>query len=292
MKRTVTAALVAVLALAGCGSGGSSAEGKRPFELVAAASAATMKAQTSRFAMHVTVDGSALFGAARGPIGFGAAGEIDYTSQKGRATFDFADLGEAGEAAPKDLEMVFAGTTVYVKGGPFGGTEEKPWVEIDATKVAAQYGGIGAGDLHIADPINALDYLNGVSDEVTEVGREKVRGADARHLRATLDPEKAAASLPAAAQGLLRQLNGGRGLDMDVWIDDAGRLRKLTTTIRLSQVLGALAPGDSESTKGGDGEKAAVTTTFELFDFGTKVDAAPPPPEQVAPPAAEAKPAQ
>jgi hypothetical protein len=291
MKRCVTAALAAVLVLGACG-GGTNTAGKKPFQLVAAASAETLKAQTARFTMHVAVDGS-VFGGESRSMSFGTSGEIDFRDQHGRATFDFGDLAKE-EDVPKNMEMVFAGTTVFIKGGPYATPAGKPWVKIDGAEIAGLSGGLPGGDLQAADPTKALDYLEGVSDEVVEVGREKVRGEDTRHLKATLDPAKAAGSFPAAAQGVLRQVNGGRGLDLDVWVDGAGRLRKLTMSIRLSQILGALAPGDSESTpttgERGD-EKAAVSTTFELFDFGTKVDVAPPPADQVVP-VADVKPTQ
>jgi hypothetical protein len=54
-----------------------------------------------------------------------------------------------------------------------------------------------------------------------------------------------------------------------VWIDDEGRMRTMLQTIDLSKVAGA------------EGGAGALTTTFELYDFGTDLDVKPPPADQV-----------
>lgn len=63
-----------------------------------------------------------------------------------------------------------------------------------------------------------------------------------------------------------------QSLPADVWVDDEGRLRKMQYRLKLR------AKGTSTSQQQG----ATVSTTMELFDFGTTANVRRPPASQVA----------
>ena len=87
-----------------------------------------------------------------------------------------------------------------------------------------------------------------------------------RHLRATLDLSGAQAA-PAASFEARLVAAGIDALPVDVWLDDAGVVRRLRVSL------------DSAGT---------MTTTFDVYDVGADVTVEPPPADrvvEVAPPA-------
>jgi hypothetical protein len=138
----------------------------------------------------------------------------------------------------------------------------KPWARTDTVNVLqlanAALGGLGLSQPF--DPAQVLPYVRGVSGEVTEVGRETVRGIAATHYRASIDLSRAAEQSNPEVQPGWRGAAAKQPLPADLWVDDQGRLRKLIVTVT------GLMP---------------VTATFELWDFGIAVNAVAPPPDQV-----------
>ena len=96
---------------------------------------------------------------------------------------------------------------VYVKLGTGLGrfvVGDKPWVRIDATD------GEGLGSelfdmSSVGAPTTALEYLNDVSGDVSDLGADTVAGRPATHYRATLES----------------------GVTIDVWIDANDRVVKV-----------------------------------------------------------------
>lgn len=117
-----------------------------------------------------------------------------------------------------------------------------------------------------ADPTQGLEMLRGASDDITEVGRESIRGADVTHYRGTVDISEALEMLKGALREQLEQVlaTGGDGLPFDAWIDDDGRLRQLDQTMTLTMPQ---LPGQSID----------VTSRLEMYDFGVSVDVVAPP---------------
>jgi hypothetical protein len=119
-------------------------------------------------------------------------------------------------------------------------------------------------------PTQALAFLKGASDDIKEVGKDQVRGAETTHYKATIDVSKAIASQPADKREPLEKLFEGSGMTSfpaDVWIDAEGRMRKMQYVIKVK--TGAAGP-------------ATVDTTLELFDFGSPVDVEAPPASETA----------
>lgn len=99
----------------------------------------------------------------------------------------------------------------------------------------------------LAASTDALRHLESIADEVTEVGREEVRGTETTHYRAVAH---------------LSQLGAPPEDDrfpVEVWIDEAGRTRRYRY-----EILG-----------GGE------IFVWEFYDFGVTVDLEAPPPEKV-----------
>jgi hypothetical protein len=145
-----------------------------------------------------------------------------------------------------------------------------PWVKVDLAASGLHGGADGAQlrQFQQADPTQFLAYLRGVSDEVETLGREAVRGVGTTHYRATVDLERASREAgaftdPERFRQLVEQL-GTSTVDLDVWVDDEGRVRRQ----RFEQPLPE-PPG------------ATVGVTLELFDYGAPVEVSAPPADQV-----------
>jgi hypothetical protein len=253
MKRGVAVVLVVMATIAGaCGNGGGD---RTPQEIVFATASETSDAGSSRLAMTIGLGEAA---AAQGlPSSIEAEGSFDYESRTGLLTMG---LPLQPGQPPVDVEMRLIGNVMYMKfpaemSAAFGG---KPWVKIDL-QAAAEASGADLGALSsaaAADPTQSLAQLRGVSDDVTEVGEEELRGVKVTHYKLTINVEKAIAETPEAQREMVRsQLEklGTDTLPAEVWIDDDGRLRKMTQQVTV--------------------EGAGTTeVTIELFDFGIDVD--------------------
>jgi hypothetical protein len=241
--------LAGLLMLAGCG-GGATTSGKSTTTaaenaaVVAGAPDATIKAGTTRMNISLTVKS----GSQTAPIT--GNGSYDYKKRLGELTLVLpAQFGGT-------MNEIINGNLLYLRLPQLG----PKYYIIDVNKATSGTGTFS--QLGNADPSSALDTLRGVTSDVQKLGTETVRGAPTTHYRGTLDMAKAAAQAPVAVrQRLLQQLKTVKSAPFDAFIDDAGRLRKMTTHIVL----------DSTS---------SVDTMVELFDFGAPVHVALPPKNQ------------
>ncbi|MGH8902655.1 MAG: hypothetical protein ACRDYA_13510 [Egibacteraceae bacterium] len=191
-------------------------------------------------------------------------GVLDIARRAGRATLELAD----GEA-----EVVFAGDATYFRlpGSP---QPQKPWIRIDRQDVE-QFSGL---ENVSSDPSRNLDLLDGIVGEVEQVGEEDVRGVRTTHYRFTIDLQQAVEKAPAERREAVQQqaaiLGGGR-LPMELWLDAKGRIARQTFAIDLENIQ--LPTGSPPS-----GELSGTARTLiEYSNFGIKVDAPPPPDDQV-----------
>lgn len=272
MRRRSTALfLAAVLALGGsavaCGDSGTSTNvDASPVQRIRAASEKTIEAGSSKMFLSVETTGDTA-------VTFEGEGAFDYESRKGLMTLDTSSLAAGG--FPKELEMRLDGDIVYMNLGSIlpGG---KPWAKIDITK-AGELGSQFASLSQLGtnnDPSNTLAFVEGVSDDVKTVGKEKVRGTDTTHYSAVISLDKAvAAAKTEDAKAAIAQMKEQMGVDTvpgEFWLDAEGRVRRYRSTIDLSTV----------KNPSGEPLKGSSTTTMELFDFGTKVDVKAPPADQ------------
>jgi hypothetical protein len=262
MRRVLAPVAVGlVLVTAGCGGGGDD-----PAQIVRAAATRTADANSSR--LELTVD---VAGAQAGTVT--ASGTFDYESRRGTLSMDLSQVPNASGMGT--LDAVVDGSVIYLRFPPEIAAQipgGKPWVKIDIETAGRQAGLDVAqfGGFDQSDPTQALQYLEGASDDTTEVGEEDVRGTPTTHYRATLDLRKAADGLSGEAREAFESGIDELGVTKvpaDIWVDEEGRARKLTYTVDVSEVSG--------------GEADRVVVTMELFDFGVEVDASPPAADEV-----------
>jgi hypothetical protein len=226
------------------------------------AAAATYKAKTARFTLVIRTSLGGI--QSHRALRFMLNGAIDLTA--GKAHLKLA--GRRFAALPRsDLEIVQDASTLYVKGP---GLIDKPWTAVDI----AQGGDVffGAGFLrHLLgggrnDPFDMIGYLRRATGKAELIDREPLRGVITTHYRALINPrslsqpEKTRSATPVADP-----------ITLDVWIDDAKRIRKLELAFDLPQ--GSLADDGVSST--------GVVATLELFALGRPVEIRIPPPRQV-----------
>ncbi len=289
MKRWLGVLGTGMLLLAGaCGSGsdGSAerngqAKKKAPLEAVLASSSKTSEVKSSKMAMIIEMRNTELSGSPLVPGGTlttTAEGAFDYAAKQGTMVMTMPPIGGMNLGR---IEAVVTGTTMYQKYPPelaqaFGG---RPWVKTDFATLT-EMAGVDISALmqgSSSDPSQSLQMLKGINPDVVEVGQERVRDAETTHYRGTIDPNKAVAAAAPEQQATVRKLFDvyGQSMPVDVWIDDDDRVRKLASTADLSKLN---LPG---TTTGADRLTGTMTTTVELFDFGTEVRVTIPPPDQV-----------
>jgi hypothetical protein len=114
------------------------------------------------------------------------------------------------------------------------------------------------------DPTRILEFLE-PGGEVETIGEESLFGAETTHYRATVDVGQLVDNAPANVQEAVRasgMVRVGDTLPVDVWVDDAGLMRRLDL-------------------KGQLGDVDDVSLRLDLYDFGTEVDVKVPPPSRV-----------
>jgi hypothetical protein len=296
---TALLASVGVLVVAGCGgadSAGTSAVSGEPisFEQLAQSASTSADAKSGRFSFDMSMS----FPGADEPFAFSGEGAFDEAS--GRAAFavdmssfaqllggfvnglagpDATDLPDFDDPAGWKIEVVQDGEVGYVKFPAIADQlpAGKSWIRANEAEAAAKAGfdfdelGQFAG----SDPRDLLDALRAVTSDVETVGTEELRGVEATHYRAVIDPVDLAKVAPTGdektSQTLVDQLtaqSGLRSIPVDVWIDETGLVRKVTMS------LAATEPGTSQSSD--------VSLSFEIWDYGESVVIEVPPASQVA----------
>ncbi|HEV2808943.1 MAG TPA: hypothetical protein VGV93_00920 [Acidimicrobiales bacterium] len=191
-----------------------------------AACSSTSDAPTARFTiLGYPEDGGSVPGSRYEGEGDFASGEVIYT------------LMVEGEPAIERREI---GTSTYVRT-----VGEDDYYESDQTPESLAVRTVRNG--LVASP-DAVEHLRSIADEVTEVGREEVRGTKTTHYRGVVH---------------LAEMGAPREYDrfpIEVWIDDSGRTRRYS-----QHPLGS-----------------TETIVWEFYDFGVSVeDLVRPPPEKV-----------
>jgi hypothetical protein len=227
-------------------------------------------------------------------FGFSGDGAFDSGADRASLSFDlssFAGLlgglfaGAAGEDAPDfgdadawKIEAVQDGTVMYLRFPAVSDElpDGKSWVRIDPTTMAEAQGFDFEQFEQFTsnDPRKMLDFLKAVSGEVETVGTEELRGVSTTHYRATVDLRNYERLVPAEDReelssmfGELIEQSGVSEMPFDVWLDDAGLVRKLELTFSQTQ------PGTTDV--------AEASMAFELYDYGADVEIELPPASQV-----------
>ena len=254
----LAASLLASLTLAACSGGDSVA-----LDPVAQAADRTNATGSSRIVMEMSV------GMGNQKFFVNAEGAMDYKRRRGWLLMDMSQLAALTPGAPEipRLNMVFENTTVWMRVPPTlaASTGGKQWLRMSLGSTSNAFGG-----MQQPDPSQMLDALRGISGSVTKVGKTQVRGAQTTHYTADVSLDKALAQAPPeqrkAAMATLKMFDGLEKVPVDLYIDDAGRVRRMEMEYDLKSA----------------GMTFESEVRMELFDFGTRVAFKRPPASQVA----------
>lgn len=242
-----------------------------------AAPDAAAAAGSGRFEMTMafdTPDGAFEMLATGGYSGQQMAMEMDFGSM-------LADLAAStGESIPagfdEPMRIVVDGTTAYMRIPMLGAlTGESGWLSLTAEDMgmAGDTFGLGVG---ANDPTKMLETLRGVIEgDLEEKGPAEVRGVATTRFGAVIDLAKALSQVPEAQRATVEAMLEGidpslARMPVDVWIDDAGLVRRMS--MQLDGVLTAAI-----------GAGATASITIEMFDYGQPVDIEVPAPEDTTP---------
>ncbi|MFL6238272.1 MAG: hypothetical protein ACJ735_02085 [Actinomycetes bacterium] len=250
-RLAAAAVLVTVgLGAAACGSGGKSSSAADPWQLVVASPQKTTDARSANFSINLVTKA---LGQSFTLTGTGA---FDFAKHAGAIHFTLpASLGG------RTISEIVTTNTLYLQLPP-----ATPPGKYAAIKVSDLTGDGSLAQLGNSDPTTALETLRGASHDVRKVGTATVRGTQTTHYRGTIDVQAAINAAPEFLREKVRRVFGRlTSLPYDAYLDDQGRLRRFDQRLTL--------PATSDT----GNQPVDVTSTFELFDFGTTVNAAPPP---------------
>lgn len=255
MRRLLVLSLSSLsLVLAGCGGSGGAGDDRTtsaspPKADVKAATAQTKAATTLGFKMTMRTQTGAR------QMRVPAEGVMDLEEKTFSMSMDLTDI------SPRlgRIDAVGQGSDLYVSIPAF---EEqlreagsKRWIKSSNTRSSfANPGG---------DPKTALEGLEALDQDPTEVGSELLHGVKTTHYRTRLDVEAMAASAKGqklspsqrASLDALRQA-GQESIPVEVWIGEDGYVHRFLMTFDLEQ----------------EGQQASVEIGFDFFDFNEPVE--------------------
>jgi hypothetical protein len=224
MRALALLALLAAL-VAGCG-----AKETVAVEEITAAAQRTVETGSSR----VELTGG------DGADSFTVSGVVDYEEGEAQLILSRTSGGETEEGELRIVDETFFVRTPEGLGGLL---TDKPWLALtlpDGRRGSLQALGF---PFPTVDPDELIRMLEDVAGEVTRLGDEDVRGVSAEGYRVELD--------------LARLGRGEETLPVELWVDDDGRVRRVTLEH--------------------DGQEA----TADFYDFGADADVQAPPPGEV-----------
>lgn len=280
--RSLSWLVVPLLLLGACGSEPQqqveevTEEEARFADLVAASGDRLLDEGTARVSSTMAVE---MPDAAGGGLMAGTGrGAFDYEAKTGYFTMKmtFSGMPMLGNMTTKsimDFPHVYMNMSDMLQ--QFGGgtpPQLKPWIRINFNTVGEQVG-IDMGALMRfgqSDASSYVLYTKGVED-VSKVGRERVRGEPATHYEAILDFEKLQEEdIPEDVRSSLQaivQLMGTSEVPFDVWLDKSGRM--VRQRMEMPMPVGAT------------GQTAPTTIDMTYYGFGREVHVELPPERQV-----------
>jgi hypothetical protein len=248
MRRLLLLAPLA-LVLAACGGGGGDKGSGNPLA-DAADSTASQGSELTTTSSRVVIPGQTLV--------LAGDGGFDHETKEGwqHLTVDVA-------GAKPVLDQVLIGNALWLKSDLFSDIVPagKEWIKVDMGK-ATKALGFNAKGLLGTSPGDVLSSLERTRTPVETVGEETIDGVETTHYRGTIDPKK----VPAADR--LQQLTAPVYKPLEAWVDGDGLLRQ----VKLDYTTRAYT---------NRAERAHVTLTMKLHDFGATVDVEPPAPGTV-----------
>jgi hypothetical protein len=247
--------LALVIGVTACGGGGGGSDAAVSIKTLQAAVSNSQAAESSRFTMDLSVD------VAGAPVSITADGVMSGDGKTGEVNVSMPVVGT--------IEERMVDGVIYMNLGSFPGApaqlEGKQWVKLDpeALKQSGMLEGL-ADQSGTNSPKQGLEYLQGLSGDVQDLGQETVAGEPATHYKASIDYSKLVDKLPDATAEQRDALAKLGTVPADVWIDGHDRVVKMHMTI------------DGSAFGGGAG---TAEMTMQLTDFGVPVDVQAPPAE-------------
>lgn len=239
---------------------------------LAASGQATRAAGTARMLqmVDVTFDGAdrRAGGVGQGSLEVLTEGYVDIAARRGRLDVTTEATGLAGaDALAGDMQIILDGESMYVKSPFFQqlAPKHEPWLRMGFGELAAR----GLSQLAQQDPLAFIDLLRGRYGKVEPVGKEEVRGRPATHYRATIDIARSSSKVPGDTRATIESSFGGLGIErmpVDVWLDDKGRLARLSLDVEIQR-----------GTMGG----GRMAMELDLYEFGVAFELTIPPADQV-----------
>jgi hypothetical protein len=265
-------AAVAVLALVVAGGGGNGAN-LVSGSAIADAARATERVPGSTVTGIAKIDGPGL----KEPLVMRMRGIEDMRGRTARLVGAYSNFPQQvpGRDANGDVpfEMIAVLPDFYVRSPllrralPSG----KSWIHVDIAKTARKLGISDPTQLGASDPTETLQDLRATSGRVERIGDENVRGVPTTHYRAKVELRRLPASVPPARRAAAKktadrliQLTGADSYPTEVWIDRRHLVRRMSFVMHM-KIQGGSVTSD-------------VTT--EMYDFGPKQKAKPPPADE------------
>jgi hypothetical protein len=257
MRFSALAAVAAgsVIALAGCGSNGTSAKTSDAGSAVVRAADVTGSSSGYRFQATMSITGSTSLNAT-------ISGTILSSADRGDLALRESVLGH-----PVNVAERYSGKTYWVSATGVPGASaltDKRWLKYNLSSTLNQLG-IGGLPSGGSNPTQFLTYLKAAGGDAQKLGGQTIRGVATTRNAVAVNLKSYARLVPAAdraaARASIRRLIstlGSSTLHMQVWIDDRHFARRLY--LSFPECVGQ--------------EHLRLGMTMDLFDFGTKATVA------------------
>lgn len=264
--RLVAATVVALLfVLTACG------QLDPPAQRLAEAPQRTKAAETARMALESTTNMGDPNGSSMNYTVTGD-GQIDFAAEQLQLTFDMPG------PTPGNMEMVVDGDAAYLN-MPFAspaGDHETRWIKTEVDEAATdQMMQSGMSQ----DPTDVLTALGAVEGEITELGNEEIGGEPTHGYAFDVSADEISPLRGEQAEKLSEV-----AVAMEAWLDTDGRVRRLSQTVDLAEMMAAIDTDSELRDEMGaslDGITGEQTTVIEFFELGEPVNIEIPSAEQV-----------
>jgi len=186
------------------------------------------------------------------------------------------------ELEGKTLSEVIDKPYVYVElpgGAGSSAPGARSWLRADIDTFGQSFGGSSLGS-SATDPTQTLSFLK-AAGSVSKLGAQDVRGTPATHYHAIVELDRYAAAVPSSERGsaaryaaTVKRITGGETLPLDVWIDEASRVRRIALSLHLCGPNGAIDES-IDMTLYGYGRQPAVQPppSSQVTDIGERIGA-------------------
>lgn len=238
-----------------------------PPQQIPAAASKTLQAGSSRIAVVAESDAG---------WKLTADGRVDYRERRGELALH--DIAALALPAPEGAGIVILdGNNQFLRlpqASPLA--PGRPWVLVNLERAEAQDVDVSTvRRLLRLDPVPALTLLQAAGGDAQKVATEEVAGAETTHYETTVDTAAAGTQLPPALRRYFQRSMAPLGptVAVDVWVDGAGRVRRLRYSPK--------QPPAPAPARGGPAGK--ITTTLELSEFGAAAAVRNPPGGEIVP---------